>query len=98
MELMGSHVSANHHLLEELVRWRWILAALTLATMMLLVLLLPIIEISSAHVLLGLREGFAMKTSMNVLKTILVVMVELASTRKEAILANAEKGMKAVIV
>lgn len=78
MELMDSHVSANPHLQEEPVTWRWILAALILATMMLLVHPLPIIETFSARVLLDLREGFVMKTSMNVLKIILVVMVELA--------------------
>lgn len=78
MELMDSHVSANPHLQEELVTWRWILATLILATMMLLVHPLPIIETFSALVLLGLREGCVMKTSMNVLKIILVVMVELA--------------------
>ena len=74
MESMGSPVFVNLHLLEKLVKRRWIHVALIHATMKQLVLLLRIIETFSVHVHLDSREDFAMKTSTNVLTTIHVAM------------------------
>ena len=75
-ELMDFLVSVSHPSQEILVSWRWIHAALILATMMLPVLLPRIIEIFSVLVLLDSLEGFATKTSTNVRKIILVATVE----------------------
>ena len=98
MASMASPVFVSLHSREEPVRMKWTLAALIHVTMMPRVPLPQIIEISFAHVLSGLLEDFAMKTSMNVLRIILVAMEELVSTQKEGILANAAMDMKDEIV
>ena len=98
MASMASLVFVSLHSREEPVRMKWTLAALTHVTMMLRVPLPQIIEISFAHVLSGLLEDFAMKTSMNVLRITLAATEELVSTQKEGILANAAMDMKDEIV
>ena len=74
MESMVSPVSVNLHLLEKLVKRRWIHVALIHVTTKQLVLLHRIIETFSVHVHLDSQEDFAMKTSTNVLTTIHAVM------------------------
>ena len=98
MASMASPVFVSLHSREEPVKMKWTLVALILVIMMLHVPPPQIIEISFAHVLSGLLEDFAMKTSMNVLRIILVAMEELVSTQKEGILANAAMDMKDEIV
>ena len=61
MVLMDSLVSANLHLLEELVMLKWILAAHTHVIMMLHVLHHQITEISSALVHSDSRENYVTK-------------------------------------
>ena len=61
MALMDSLVSANLHLLEELVMLKWILAAHTRVIMMLHVLHHQITEISSALVHSDSRENYVTK-------------------------------------
>ena len=91
-------MSANLHSPEELVRSKWTLAAPTLVTMMLLVLLHQIIETFSALVLLDSLEDFATKTSTNVPRIILVVMEEAVLILKEDTLVNVGMDMKVAIV
>ena len=98
MASMASPVFVSLHSREEPVRMKWTLAALIHATTMLRVPHPQIIEISFARVLLGLLEDFAMKTSMNVLRTTLAATEELVSTQKEGILANVAMDMKDEIV
>ena len=95
---MDSLVSANLHSPEELVRSKWTLAAPTLVTMMLPVLLHQIIETFSARVLLDSPEDFATKTSTNVPRIILVVMEEAVLILKEDTLVNVGMDMKVAIV
>ena len=98
MASMASPVFVSLHSREEPVRMKWTRAALTHVTMMPRVPPPQIIEISFAHVLSGLLEDFAMKTSMNVLRITLAATEELVSTPKEVILANAAMDMKDEIV
>ena len=98
MASMASPVFVSLHLQEEPVRMKWTLAALIHVTTTLHVPPPQIIEISFAHVLSGLLEDFAMKTSMNVLRITLAATEELVSTQKEAILANVAMDMKDEIV
>ena len=98
MASMASPVFVSLHSREEPVRMKWTLAALIHVTMMLRVHPPQIIEISFAHVLSGLLEDFAMKTSMNVLRITLAATEELVSTPKEGILANVAMDMKDEIV
>ena len=94
----ASPVFVSLHSREEHVRMKWTLAALIHVTMMLRVHPPQIIEISFAHVLSGLLEDSAMKTSMNVLRITLAATEELVSTPKEGILANVAMDMKDEIV
>ena len=98
MASMASPVFVSLHSREEPVRMKWTLAALTHVTMMPRVPPPQIIEISFAHVLSGLLEDFAMKTSMNVLRITLAATEELVSTQKEVIPANVAMDMKVEIV
>ena len=98
MASMASLVFVSLHSREEPVRMKWTLAALVHVTTMLRVPHPQIIEISFAHVLSGLLEDFAMKTSMNVLRITLAATEELVSTPKEGILANVAMDMKVEIV
>lgn len=95
---MDSLVSANLHSPEELVRSKWTLAAPTLVTMMLPVLLHQIIETFSALVLLDSPADFATKTSTNAPRIILVVMEEAVLILKEDTLVNVGMDMKVAIV